>query len=132
MSHLIPPQEEKKTTGTSFGKLPVDHEYPPQQNAFQRGSEHATAAVGDAAEDARYLVPPQEEKVDTSSPAKSNIDKVVDRLEQHINEHSIRTDPELDTRDERLRSKLTADTIRAGAAGVTGEDLALGEDRKIV
>ena len=77
MSHLVPPQEEKKTTGPVLGKLPVDHEYPPQQSSVQRGTERAAQAAqaaGDTAqratENARYLVPPQEEKVNTSAPAR--------------------------------------------------------------
>ncbi|OCH92249.1 hypothetical protein OBBRIDRAFT_791485 [Obba rivulosa] len=77
MSPLIRPQEEKKTTATGLGKLPVDHEYPPQEQAFLRGTERAALSLGDMAEDVhwQYLVPPQEEKADTSSPAKSNIDR---------------------------------------------------------
>jgi len=120
MTVLAAPQEEKVTVTSPWqGKLPVDHEIPPQH-------QHTSTGL----EDAKFLVPPQEEKVDTSAPGKAPLDKSIDRLEKEINSHAIREDAE--TRDDQIRNRQIRGSVLAGAAGVTGEDLGVAEDQRIV
>ena len=66
MSHLVAPQEEKREGAQWAGKLPVDHEIPPQYEP------PVTAAVNGLRDEfnknrgSGFLVAPQEEKITTS------------------------------------------------------------------
>ena len=53
----------------------------------------------------------------------------LNRLEKEINKHSITDDS---TADEWARDRQIASSVRAGAAGITGEDLSTTENNHIV
>ncbi|KAH9928084.1 uncharacterized protein B0H18DRAFT_1001332 [Fomitopsis serialis] len=112
MIHLVPPQEEKRDATQWAGKLPVDHEVPPQ---------YTPPGIG---KDADFLVAPQEEKITTSRAG-----NCLDRLEKEINKHGI---ADTSTNDERARDRQIASSVLAGAAGVTGEDLSTTENKHVV
>ncbi|PCH37671.1 hypothetical protein WOLCODRAFT_148620 [Wolfiporia cocos MD-104 SS10] len=120
MSYLVPSQEEKVTSMSQWhGKLPVDHEIPPQSQQNLLDTEVAS-----------HLVPLQEEKRDFSNIGKSSLDKGLDRLKQELDSRSIRD--ELQSRDELARNKQIAGSVLAGAASVTGEDLGVAENKWLV
>ncbi|KAH9832889.1 uncharacterized protein C8Q71DRAFT_775441 [Rhodofomes roseus] len=125
MSHLVPPQEEKRDTTQWAGKLPVDHEVPPQHTA----PGIAAVSNGNLNKDADFLVAPQEEKITTSRAGNAPLDRGLDRLEKEINKHGIADDS---TSDERARNRQIASSVLSGGAGVTGEDLSTTENKHIV
>ncbi|KAI0721137.1 hypothetical protein C8T65DRAFT_826142 [Cerioporus squamosus] len=121
MSHLIPPQEEKKDTRTSRA-LPVDHTWPEEEQSGQTftGSAQAT------------LVPPQEEKADVAGlrGEKGRLDQALDRVEDQINKHRIERDGQAS--NDPAASKQQRDSVLSGAAGITGEDLGVAENQRLV
>ncbi|KZT69843.1 hypothetical protein DAEQUDRAFT_756750 [Daedalea quercina L-15889] len=128
MSHLVPPQEEKRDATQWAGKLPVDHEIPPQYTP------PGVAAVNDLrndlkSKDSSFLVAPQEEKTTTSRAGNAPFDRALNRLEKEINKHDIADDS---TSDERARDRQITSSVLSGAAGVTGEDLSTTENKHIV
>jgi len=127
MSHLVPPQEEKRDATQWAGKLPVDHEVPPQYTA------PGVAALknGDfkVDKDVDFLVAPQEEKITTSRAGNAPLDRGLDRLEKEIDKHGVADDS---TNDERARDRQISSSVLAGAAGVTGEDLSTTENKHVV
>ncbi|KAI0929316.1 hypothetical protein AcW1_006293 [Taiwanofungus camphoratus] len=130
MSHLVAPQEEKKGTPQWQGKLPVDHEVPPQVQQGWAGTPVAEAA-SQTAQKPSWLIPPQEEKTRDSSIGKAPFDRAVERFETELDKHSVRDDGTL-SRDDQIRNKQIADSVLTGAAGVTGEDVGVAENKRLV
>ncbi len=141
MSHLIPPQEEKKDTRSQA--LPVDHSWPEQEQSGQTFKEHTQAP----------LVPPQEEKADIagSHDQQSRLDQGVyptssrprstpqlltqppaalGRVQDQMSQHRVERDGQAS--DDPAAAKQQRDSVLSGAAGVTGEDLGVAENQRIV
>ncbi|KZT02360.1 uncharacterized protein LAESUDRAFT_414438 [Laetiporus sulphureus 93-53] len=123
MSHLVPQQEEKSTANQWKGRLPVDHEMPPQSQSTNTTSEGAA-----------FLVPPQQEKRRDPNVNEAPLYKVyhsgVERLEKKIHAHAFVDDP--DTSSDAAQRRQMAAAVLSGSAGVTGEDLGIAEDKKLV
>lgn len=66
MSHLVAPQEEKREAAQWAGKLPVDHEVPPQYEPPVTAAVNGLRDELNKNRDTGFLVAPQEEKITTS------------------------------------------------------------------
>ncbi|RDX56821.1 hypothetical protein OH76DRAFT_1395959 [Lentinus brumalis] len=120
MSHLIPPQEEKKDIRSQA--LPVDHSWPEQEQSGQTFKEHTQAP----------LVPPQEEKADIagSRGEQSRLDQALGRVQDQMSQHRVERDGQASV--DPAAAKQQRDSVLSGAAGVTGEDLGVAENQRLV
>lgn len=66
MNHLVAPQEEKRESTQWAGKLPVDHEIPPQYEPPVAAAMNTLHNEFSTSKGAGFLVAPQEEKITTS------------------------------------------------------------------
>ncbi|TFK88088.1 hypothetical protein K466DRAFT_564976 [Polyporus arcularius HHB13444] len=112
MSHLIPPQEEKKDIRSQA--LPVDHSWPEQEQSGQTFKEHTQAP----------LVPPQEEKADVAG------SRALGRVQDQMSQHRVERDGQASV--DPAAAKQQRDSVLSGAAGVTGEDLGVAENQRLV
>ncbi|KAI0748078.1 hypothetical protein C8Q80DRAFT_1270523 [Daedaleopsis nitida] len=109
MSHLLAPQEEKKTTR-------------------EEKSGQTFKATGQS-----WLVPPQEEKADVAAlrGEQARLDQAVGRIEDRINQRRIEREGGTSI-DELAQDKQQRDAVLSGAAGVTGEDFGIAEKHRVV
>ncbi|CCM05129.1 uncharacterized protein FIBRA_07337 [Fibroporia radiculosa] len=117
MNHLVPPQEKVSTETSWKGRLPVDHEIPPQHEP-------------NSTNDSSHLIPPQEEMRRDATAGHAPLDKGIGRLRRELDTRTVHDDAL--TRDDQLRSKQMKDSVLAGAAGVTGEDVGFAENKRLV
>ncbi|KAI0336490.1 hypothetical protein GY45DRAFT_1430090 [Cubamyces sp. BRFM 1775] len=128
MSHLLAPQDEKKTTRATQSEPAVNDTsflIPPQEEKSGHSVKNASGQS--------WMVPPQEEKVDAAQlrGEQSKLDQAVDRLESRINQHHFERDAPR-TLDEAAQDKQQRDSVLSGSAGVTGEDVGYEEKTRLV
>ncbi|KAI0074187.1 hypothetical protein K474DRAFT_1665686 [Panus rudis PR-1116 ss-1] len=75
-----------------------------------------------------HLVPPQEEKRDMPTTDKTLLEKGLDYVKDQSSKFSIVKEGTSDS----VRDKTVSDSVRAGAAGVTGEDLGFQEKTRVL
>ncbi|CDO68320.1 hypothetical protein BN946_scf184799.g47 [Trametes cinnabarina] len=136
MSHLLPPQEEKRDVHTTQSEPDPLRDYgtlrepttardtsflvPPQE---EKSGHQLKTPVGRP-----WMIPPQEEKADTAT---LRGERSVDRLEGKINQHRIEHESP-GTVDERAQDRQQRDSVLSGSAGVTGEDIGYEEKSRLV
>ncbi|TCD60845.1 hypothetical protein EIP91_009409 [Steccherinum ochraceum] len=129
MSHLT---SDNKNVSVGPGR-PMNSLVPPQEqsagdsrSSIERAGAHCIFTGQPA------LVPPQEEKghFPPLDGEKTIFEKGMDFVQDQMSKRPLTVD------DERFpdadRDKSITDAVRAGAAGVTGEDLGIDEKRKIL
>ncbi|KAL4247846.1 hypothetical protein ABKN59_007558 [Abortiporus biennis] len=125
MSHLTSDKNVPTSTGKPLGSL-----VPTQ--------EKITVTERKVSTKFSYLIPPQEEKQSVEIPGHpSLLERGIHYFQEQSAKHPLEYVTDSDTLggasliQELARDKAISDAVRAGAAGVTGEDFGIDEKRRI-
>ncbi|KAH9952041.1 hypothetical protein B0H21DRAFT_817779 [Amylocystis lapponica] len=121
--------EEEKRNAPAPQRVPVDHEPWLESTDEERGLGFNLDKLRSGG-DTSHLVPPQEEKAQPSNiTGKAPLDTEIDRLAALANQPSLKVN-QVRTQDELAQNRQISSSVRSGAAGITGEDIGVAENRK--